>query len=257
MFARSAARARCSAEPLIQTGSRSRSPRQRDRSAEDLNRPLRGCGRASTGDIDRPSNARRGVRCVLSQLERDFQTRARRQASFYLSAVDSLLRAHGDGPTIGLLLSKTKNRVIAECALRDANKLIGVSEYQRVPALPAPLETSLPTIEQIEEPTGATPVTRGGESLAPLCSPEGRARGDNRLDRESRRGARGRPCGSAARPGAATRLNASRRPGHDFAVWSAKKARNRERARLFGAQTLRAAFECQKVIRIAKFSVRS
>ena len=72
------------------------------------------------------------------------------QLSFYLSAVDSQVKAPEDGPTIGLLLCKTQNRVVAEYALRDSNKPIGVAEYQLVAALPAELRTSLPSIEQIE-----------------------------------------------------------------------------------------------------------
>lgn len=80
--------------------------------------------------------------------------------NFYLSAVDSLVRAPQDRPTIGLLLCKTKNRVIAEYALRDASKPIGVSEYQLVHALPARLETSLPSIEQIERELEESPPER-------------------------------------------------------------------------------------------------
>ncbi len=72
------------------------------------------------------------------------------QLSFYLSAVDAQVKAPEDGPTIGLLLCKTQNRVVAEYALRDSNKPIGVAEYQLVAALPAELRTSLPSIEQIE-----------------------------------------------------------------------------------------------------------
>ncbi len=77
------------------------------------------------------------------------------QLSFYLSAVDSQMKAEQDSPTIGLLLCKTQNRVVAEYALRDSNKPIGVAEYQLVNALPAQLETSLPTIEQIERELGS------------------------------------------------------------------------------------------------------
>jgi len=81
--------------------------------------------------------------------------------NFYLSAVDSLIKTDQDNPTIGLLLCKTKNRVIAEYALRDANKPIGVAEYQLVHALPPRLETDLPSIEQIErELEGTEPETR-------------------------------------------------------------------------------------------------
>lgn len=70
--------------------------------------------------------------------------------SFYLSAVDVQLKHPQDGPTIGLLLCKSKNEVVAEYALRDNNRPIGVAEYQLVESLPAELQTSLPSIEQIE-----------------------------------------------------------------------------------------------------------
>jgi len=76
------------------------------------------------------------------------------QLSFYLSAVDAQVRSDEDGATIGLLLCKTQNRVVAEYALRDSNKPIGVAEYQLVEALPEELQTSLPTIEQIERELG-------------------------------------------------------------------------------------------------------
>jgi len=78
------------------------------------------------------------------------------QLSFYLSAVDAQMKAEQDNPTIGLLLCKTKNRVVAEYALRDSNKPIGVAEYQLVAALPKELQTSLPSIEQIERELGET-----------------------------------------------------------------------------------------------------
>ncbi len=76
------------------------------------------------------------------------------QLGFYLTAVDEQLKAAQDGATIGLLLCKTKNRVVAEYALRDTNRPIGVAEYQLVESLPKELETSLPTIEQIERELG-------------------------------------------------------------------------------------------------------
>ena len=76
------------------------------------------------------------------------------QLSFYLSAVDAQMKADLDNPTIGLLLCKTKNRVVAEYALRDSSKPIGVAEYQLAAALPADLQSSLPSIEQIERELG-------------------------------------------------------------------------------------------------------
>ncbi|HEK1008806.1 TPA: DUF1016 family protein [Pseudomonas putida] len=72
------------------------------------------------------------------------------QLSFYLTAVDAQLKHPQDGPTIGLLLCKSKNKVVAEYALRDNARPIGVAEYQFVESLPAELQTSLPSIEQIE-----------------------------------------------------------------------------------------------------------
>jgi predicted nuclease of restriction endonuclease-like (RecB) superfamily len=70
--------------------------------------------------------------------------------NFYLSAADDLLCHPDDQPSIGIVLCKTKNRVVAEYALRDLNKPIGISEHQLVAALPETLQGSLPTIEELE-----------------------------------------------------------------------------------------------------------
>ena len=70
--------------------------------------------------------------------------------SFYLAAVDAEIKHPQDGPTIGLLLCKGKNEVVAEYALRDNNRPIGVAQYQLMESLPAELQSSLPSIEQIE-----------------------------------------------------------------------------------------------------------
>lgn len=56
---------------------------------------------------------------------------------------------------IGLLLCKTKNRLVAEYALSGISKPIGVAEYQLVRALPEPLDTNLPSIEEIEASSAA------------------------------------------------------------------------------------------------------
>jgi predicted nuclease of restriction endonuclease-like (RecB) superfamily len=72
------------------------------------------------------------------------------QLSFYLTAVDAQIKHPQDGPTIGLLLCTSKNKVVAEYALRDKTQPIGVAEYQLVESLPPELQTSLPSIEQIE-----------------------------------------------------------------------------------------------------------
>lgn len=76
------------------------------------------------------------------------------QLGFYLTAVDAQVKAPADAPTIGLLLCKSKNEVVAEYALRDNKKPIGVAEYQIVESLPKDLEASLPSVEQIERELG-------------------------------------------------------------------------------------------------------
>jgi predicted nuclease of restriction endonuclease-like (RecB) superfamily len=70
--------------------------------------------------------------------------------NFYLSAVNNLLRHPDDQPSIGLILCKTRDRVVAEYSLQDVSKPIGVSEYRLAAALPEKLKGTLPTIEEIE-----------------------------------------------------------------------------------------------------------
>lgn len=77
------------------------------------------------------------------------------QLNFYLTAVDRQIKAPEDKPTIGLLLCKSQKRLVAEYALSGIDKPIGVAEYQLVRALPEPLVTSLPTVEQLESELGA------------------------------------------------------------------------------------------------------
>ena len=76
------------------------------------------------------------------------------QLGFYLTAVDMQVKTEQDNPTIGLLLCKTKNKVVAEYALRDTAQPMEVAEYQLIESLPAALQTSLPSIEQIESELG-------------------------------------------------------------------------------------------------------
>jgi len=72
------------------------------------------------------------------------------QLNFYLSAVDAQIKAEDDKPTIGLLLCKQQNRLVAEYALSGIEKPIGVAEYQLLRDLPETLGRSLPSIEAIE-----------------------------------------------------------------------------------------------------------
>ncbi len=73
--------------------------------------------------------------------------------NFYCNVVNDLLR-HPDAPTIGLILCQTKDNVLAEYALSGIDKPIGVSSYELTRALPANLQSALPTVEQIEAELG-------------------------------------------------------------------------------------------------------
>lgn len=72
------------------------------------------------------------------------------QLNFYLSAVDEIMKHPSDNPSIGILLCKSRDKVIAEFAIRDIEKPIGVSEYKLTKAIPENFKASLPTIEEIE-----------------------------------------------------------------------------------------------------------
>jgi predicted nuclease of restriction endonuclease-like (RecB) superfamily len=97
------------------------------------------------------------LRCyvVIELKAGDFQPEHLGKLGFYLTAVDAQLKHPADSPTIGLLLCKSKNKVVAEYALRDKTQPLGVAEYQLVESLPPDLQTSLPTIEQIERELAA------------------------------------------------------------------------------------------------------
>ncbi len=76
--------------------------------------------------------------------------------NFYLSAVDDLLRHPDDKPSVGLIICKTKDRIVAEYALRNTTTPIGISEYELAEGLPADLKGSLPSIEELESELGST-----------------------------------------------------------------------------------------------------
>ncbi|MDD1724528.1 MAG: DUF1016 domain-containing protein, partial [Methanospirillum sp.] len=87
---------------------------------------------------------------VIELKAHEFKPEYAGKFNFYLSAVDDLIRQEGDNPTIGILLCREKNRAIAEYALRDIHKPIGVSEYQLTRALSEDLKGRLPSVEEIE-----------------------------------------------------------------------------------------------------------
>jgi predicted nuclease of restriction endonuclease-like (RecB) superfamily len=88
---------------------------------------------------------------VVELKAREFEPEYTGKLNFYLSAVDDLLRAPKiDGPSIGLLLCRSKNRLVAEYALRDIHKPIGVADIQLTRLLPENLKDRLPTVESLE-----------------------------------------------------------------------------------------------------------
>jgi predicted nuclease of restriction endonuclease-like (RecB) superfamily len=72
------------------------------------------------------------------------------QLNFYLTAVDAQIKAPDDKPTIGLLLCRKQNRLVAQYAANGIDKPIGIAEFQLLKDLPEPLAQNLPSIEQIE-----------------------------------------------------------------------------------------------------------
>ena len=93
---------------------------------------------------------------VVELKNNDFKPEYAGKLNFYITAVDEQLKSESDAPTIGILLCKGKNKLVAEYSLRDIAALsdvksaIGVSEYQLTQALPEYLKSSLPSIEDIE-----------------------------------------------------------------------------------------------------------
>jgi predicted nuclease of restriction endonuclease-like (RecB) superfamily len=81
---------------------------------------------------------------VVDLKMRAFEPEFAGKMNFYLSAVNDRLRHPDDQPSIGIILCKTRDRFVAEYALRDINKPIGISEYRLAESLPEKLKGSLP-----------------------------------------------------------------------------------------------------------------
>ena len=73
------------------------------------------------------------------------------QLNFYINVVDDKLRGENDNKTIGLLLCKGKDEIVAQYALTGYDQPIGISDYQLSKAVPENLKSALPSIEQVEE----------------------------------------------------------------------------------------------------------
>lgn len=93
------------------------------------------------------------LRCyvVIELKTGDFKPEYAGQLNFYLSAVDGILKKESDNPSIGLLLCKSKNNLVAEYSLKDIYKPIGVSEYKITSNLTGEFEKQLPSVEDIQK----------------------------------------------------------------------------------------------------------
>ena len=81
--------------------------------------------------------------------EFDFQDLG--QLSGYVVACNHLLRKEGrDNPTIGLLICRQKDSLLAQYALEGSNLPLGISEYDLSQLYPEKVEGTMPTIEEIE-----------------------------------------------------------------------------------------------------------
>jgi len=88
---------------------------------------------------------------VVVELKRgEFKPEYAGKMNFYCSVVDDQLKQDGDQATIGMILCQTKDKILAEYALRDIHKPIGISDYEFTRSLPDSLKSSLPSIEDIE-----------------------------------------------------------------------------------------------------------
>ena len=89
--------------------------------------------------------------CVIELKVQKFKPEFIGQLGTYISDVNHLKCNPGDNPTIGLLICKTKNQVMAQYALESTNQPIGISEYELSKLIPEDIKSQLPSIEEIEE----------------------------------------------------------------------------------------------------------
>lgn len=93
----------------------------------------------------------------------EFKAEFAGKMNLYLSAIDDSLKTEAENPTIGLLLCKSKSKIIAEYALRGMTQPIGIAEYEISNAIPKEIKTELPTIEEIELATTKA-IRKAGDS---------------------------------------------------------------------------------------------
>ena len=72
------------------------------------------------------------------------------QIGGYIVACNHILKRPDDNPTIGLLICKKKDRLLAQYSLESSSQPIAISSYELDQFYPVDVEGALPTIEEIE-----------------------------------------------------------------------------------------------------------
>lgn len=97
------------------------------------------------------SNIQKHCYVVVEIKTRAFEPGDMGQLGTYIAATDGELRGEGDNPTLGLLICKTKDNVLAQYATSAINVPVGISEYELNNLMPEDYKSSMPTIEEIEK----------------------------------------------------------------------------------------------------------
>ncbi len=87
---------------------------------------------------------------VVELKARDFEPEDAGKLNFYLNVINDKLRTANENDTIGLLLCKGKNKIIADYALAGINQPMGVADYKLTKAIPKNLKSTLPSIAELE-----------------------------------------------------------------------------------------------------------
>jgi predicted nuclease of restriction endonuclease-like (RecB) superfamily len=87
---------------------------------------------------------------VIELKASDFKPEYVGQLNFYCSVIDSQIKTDIDKPTIGILLCKNKDNLVAEYSLKDVSKPIGISEYKTLDTMPEELKGIMPNVKELE-----------------------------------------------------------------------------------------------------------
>lgn len=92
------------------------------------------------------------LRCyvVIEIKTGQFEASSIGQLGTYVTAVNHIIKTENDNPTLGLLICKNKDNVLAKFALESSKEPLAISEYELGKLYPENFKSSMPTIEEIE-----------------------------------------------------------------------------------------------------------